>query len=89
VYVRQHQTEEYRRADEQPGSKFGAKIITRKLDVSKYEDVNLWIEETVKDFGRLDGAANVAGIAGGDGDTTVATIVSHPSLNKLRIASKL
>jgi hypothetical protein len=39
------------------------------------DDVNSWIEEAYKHFGRLDGAANVAGVAGGDGTTTVASIV--------------
>jgi hypothetical protein len=34
------------------------------LDVNNYEEVSHWIEDTVKKFGRLDGAANVAGIAG-------------------------
>jgi hypothetical protein len=34
------------------------------LDVSNYEEVNHWIGDTVKKFGRLDGAAIVARIAG-------------------------
>jgi len=46
------------------------------VDVSNPEQVEEWIQATVKEFGRLDGAANVAGMAGGDGDTTCATIVS-------------
>lgn len=33
----------------------------------KATDVDQWIEETVTRFGKLDGAANVAGLAGGDG----------------------
>ena len=33
-----------------------------KVDVCEYEAVGLWISETMKRFGRLDGAANVAGI---------------------------
>lgn len=37
--------------------------------------MNRWIEDTYTEFGKLDGAANVAGVAGGDGDTTVETIV--------------
>lgn len=36
-----------------------------------------WIEDTYSEFGRLDGAANVAGVAGGDGDTTIENIVSQ------------
>jgi NAD(P)-dependent dehydrogenase (short-subunit alcohol dehydrogenase family) len=33
-----------------------------KTDVRDYEAVELWVSETVKRFGRLDGAANIAGI---------------------------
>lgn len=32
-----------------------------KVDVSNTDDVNNWIDQAVKDFGRLDGAANIAG----------------------------
>lgn len=35
-----------------------------KLDVSKRAEVDAWIESIVQRFGRLDGAANVAGIIG-------------------------
>ena len=45
------------------------------MDVSKTEEIEAWIKATVGEFGRLDGAANVAGIAGGDGETTCETIV--------------
>lgn len=38
--------------------------------MSKIENVDSWIAETVRDHGRLDGAANVAGVAGGDGEVT-------------------
>lgn len=37
---------------------------TSILDVSKRSDVESWIESIVSEFGRLDGAANVAGIIG-------------------------
>lgn len=37
---------------------------TSVLDVSKRSDVESWIGSIVSDFGRLDGAANVAGIIG-------------------------
>ncbi|KAL1858071.1 hypothetical protein VTK73DRAFT_7968 [Phialemonium thermophilum] len=56
-------------------SKFpSTKITTETLDVSNDEATRQWIENTVTEFGRLDGCANVAGIAGGDGGTTTATI---------------
>ncbi|KAF9870840.1 hypothetical protein CkaCkLH20_11739 [Colletotrichum karsti] len=35
-----------------------------KVDVSKKEDVEGWITGIIKQFGRLDGAANVAGVIG-------------------------
>lgn len=35
-----------------------------RLDVSKRAEVDAWIESIVQNFGRLDGAANVAGIIG-------------------------
>jgi NAD(P)-dependent dehydrogenase (short-subunit alcohol dehydrogenase family) len=46
------------------------------MDVSNSEEVEQWVQNAVRQFGRLDGAANIAGIAGGTGDTTYATIVS-------------
>lgn len=58
------------------GAAAGAKVTTTKVDVSKDEEVVAWTSEVLSEFGRLDGAANVAGIAGGDGETTCATIVS-------------
>jgi NAD(P)-dependent dehydrogenase (short-subunit alcohol dehydrogenase family) len=38
--------------------------------VSKVDEVDTWIDEVVRDHGRLDGAANVAGVAGGQGQLT-------------------
>lgn len=38
-----------------------AKLIAEVVDVRKPEQVNAWIEKTVKEFGKLDGAANLAG----------------------------
>ncbi|ETS84596.1 hypothetical protein PFICI_02621 [Pestalotiopsis fici W106-1] len=40
----------------------GAEVITSALDVRKYEQVDSWIGATVERFGRLDGAANLAGV---------------------------
>ena len=39
-----------------------AKIISTVVDVRKDDQVNQWIEKTVKEFGRLDGAVNLAGV---------------------------
>lgn len=37
-------------------------LVTKALDVRKSEDVDQWITETVAEFGRLDGAVNLAGV---------------------------
>ncbi|KAJ5624108.1 hypothetical protein N7510_000417 [Penicillium lagena] len=39
-------------------------IMTTAVDVSSSSSVNAWISETVSRFGRLDGAANMAGMIG-------------------------
>lgn len=52
-----------------------AKVVVTRVDVSKPHEIEAWVQTTVHEFGRLDGAANVAGLAGGDGETTCATIV--------------
>lgn len=39
-----------------------ATVMSTQLDVSSQPDVDAWIASTVKAFGRLDGAANLAGI---------------------------
>ncbi|KEZ41479.1 hypothetical protein SAPIO_CDS7627 [Scedosporium apiospermum] len=52
-------------------------VLTTKLDVRNQRDVESWVEEAYGSFGRLDGAANVAGVAGGTGDTTIETIVQE------------
>ncbi|KAL7915391.1 hypothetical protein GGI35DRAFT_475067 [Trichoderma velutinum] len=38
--------------------------MVTKVDVSKRKEVDAWIESIVKEHGRLDGAANVAGVIG-------------------------
>jgi NAD(P)-dependent dehydrogenase (short-subunit alcohol dehydrogenase family) len=38
----------------------GVEVVGTKVDVSSNESVDNWINSTVKHFGRLDGAANVA-----------------------------
>lgn len=39
-------------------------FMVTKVDVSKRDQVDAWIESIVEKFGKLDGAANVAGIIG-------------------------
>jgi NAD(P)-dependent dehydrogenase (short-subunit alcohol dehydrogenase family) len=40
----------------------GAKVITAALDVTCAADVEAWIKTTYQHFGKLDGAANIAGV---------------------------
>lgn len=63
------------------GQGYNTRIISTKVDVSKPAGVQQWIQKTVDEFGQLDGAANVAGIAGGTGNTTCETIVCKPILS--------
>ncbi|KAL6244273.1 hypothetical protein RBB50_008515 [Rhinocladiella similis] len=39
----------------------GQRFLTKVVDVSKEDQVKDWIDETIAKFGRLDGAANIAG----------------------------
>lgn len=43
-------------------SEYKTEVFAFPLDVRKYDQVLDWIEQTVKRFGRLDGAANLAGV---------------------------
>ena len=43
-------------------SQYNSDVISIKVDVRNYEEVEFWISETIKHFGRLDGAANIAGV---------------------------
>lgn len=42
----------------------GAQVITHVVDVSNRKQVEDWIAATVEKFGKLDGAANLAGVIG-------------------------
>lgn len=42
----------------------GGDIFTQVIDVRKRETVDAWIKATVDQFGKLDGAANMAGVIG-------------------------
>ncbi|ORY09231.1 hypothetical protein BCR34DRAFT_487693 [Clohesyomyces aquaticus] len=44
--------------------KDGGEAMTYKLDVRDRKHVDAWISATVSKFGRLDGAANIAGVTG-------------------------
>lgn len=45
-------------------SSLGVPHTITRVDVSKRKEVDAWIEGIVKEYGRLDGAANVAGVIG-------------------------
>ncbi|KAH0834431.1 Levodione reductase [Fonsecaea pedrosoi] len=51
-------------------SPYATKVTVKKVDVANIDEVDQWIHDVVRDHGRLDGAANVAGIAGGEGQIT-------------------
>jgi NAD(P)-dependent dehydrogenase (short-subunit alcohol dehydrogenase family) len=40
----------------------GINVIGTSLDITSNQDVDDWIATTIKHFGRLDGAANIAGV---------------------------
>jgi NAD(P)-dependent dehydrogenase (short-subunit alcohol dehydrogenase family) len=42
----------------------GGEVLTMAVDVRKRETVDAWIKATVNAFGKLDGAANMAGVIG-------------------------
>jgi len=52
-------------------------VLTTKLDVSQAASVNSWIDEIISKFGRLDGAANVAGVAQAVGTRKTPTILEE------------
>src|ERR1700761_5841551 len=43
-------------------SNSNAKVLASVIDVRKQESVTEWITKTINQFGRLDGAANLAGV---------------------------
>ncbi|KAH6671700.1 hypothetical protein B0J14DRAFT_564303 [Halenospora varia] len=42
----------------------GGEVLVKAIDVRKRDTVEAWIKETVSVFGKLDGAANLAGVIG-------------------------
>ncbi|KIW13755.1 hypothetical protein PV08_08946 [Exophiala spinifera] len=51
-------------------SQYSAEVRITRVDVSNAEQVHVWLKDTMEIFQRLDGAANIAGMAGGDGQST-------------------
>ena len=44
------------------GANHPGELLTKEVDVRKSDQVDAWIKETVKKFGKLDGAVNLAGV---------------------------
>jgi NAD(P)-dependent dehydrogenase (short-subunit alcohol dehydrogenase family) len=44
-------------------SKYHVDVIITKVDVREFEEVEAWISKTIENFGKLDGSANLAGVA--------------------------
>lgn len=42
----------------------GGEVYTQVVDVWKRDAVDSWIKETIDRYGKLDGAANIAGVTG-------------------------
>lgn len=45
-------------------SKENNSIITTVVDIRKSDQVDAWVDKTIAHFGKLDGAANIAGVLG-------------------------
>lgn len=61
-----------------PPSFSADRILATVIDVRSSEQVNRWVDDTVTRFGRLDGAANLAGVVGpGVGTMGVADVTDE------------
>lgn len=52
----------------------GVNAIITKVDVTDSDEVDSWISSVVEHFGRIDGAANIAGVVGQPGGRVFANI---------------
>lgn len=52
------------RAAQQLVVQTGCKLIITAVDVRKRGEIESWIQKTIDEFGRIDGAANLAGVIG-------------------------
>lgn len=55
----------------------GGEVFTKVIDVRKRDTVDAWIKETVDTFGKLDGAANMAGVIGKNHGNMLVSLFSH------------
>ncbi len=53
----------------------GAKVLAKKVNVSSTQEVEAWLDAIVSQFGKIDGAVNLAGVTGkSSGSTFVADV---------------
>ncbi|KAG8526974.1 uncharacterized protein KY384_008403 [Bacidia gigantensis] len=50
------------------------KLVSSVVDVAKSDEVANWLDKAVKQLGKFDGAANLAGITGSQGIKTIAQL---------------
>ncbi|KAL8700675.1 MAG: hypothetical protein Q9224_000851, partial [Gallowayella concinna] len=60
-----------------------AKVLTKIVDVTSAQQVNAWIQETVSAFGKIDGAANLAGINGESTGKSLVEDVGEEEFDKI------
>jgi NAD(P)-dependent dehydrogenase (short-subunit alcohol dehydrogenase family) len=60
------------------GESLPGKFVAMVLDIRNDDSVKSWIKSLVAKEGRLDGAANVAGVSGSDKPTNTENIVTLP-----------
>lgn len=53
------------------------KILTHTVDTASAASVDAWIVATMQEFGRLDGAANLAGIIGSAGEKAITEVTDE------------
>ena len=58
-------------------------FLATKVNVANRQEVENWIDEIVTKFGRLDGAANVAGVIGKDHGVKVVAELDDDEWNKI------
>jgi NAD(P)-dependent dehydrogenase (short-subunit alcohol dehydrogenase family) len=62
--IADNRAEPLQAAAESIASTYGVEVMATTIDVRKRQDCEEWIKKTVDKFGRLDGAANLAGVIG-------------------------
>ncbi|KAL8774759.1 MAG: hypothetical protein Q9209_000698 [Squamulea sp. 1 TL-2023] len=60
-----------------------AKVFTKIVNVVSTQEVDAWIQETVSQFGKIDGAANLAGITGKSTSSTFVEDVEEDDFDKV------